>query len=71
MNAATLLTQDDLRTLTGKQRPAAQRRALDRMGIRYHVRPDGRPVVPAAALVGGDSATLKQDQPDWSALSCH
>lgn len=35
------LTPDELRELTGKTKPSAQRRALDFMGVAYRQRPDG------------------------------
>lgn len=37
---STFLTADELADLTGKKQPAAQRRVLDRNGIRYFVRGD-------------------------------
>ena len=64
-----ILTAAELVDLTGKQRPSAQRRALDRMAINYLVRPDGRVIVTASALESSGGATLKPDQPNWTALS--
>ena len=61
-----LCSQDQIEQITGKTRPAAQRRALDRMGIRYFVRPDGRPVVVADAL--RDEVEPARTEPDWSVL---
>lgn len=66
MSSPRFLGEDDLRQLTGRQRPAAQRRALTRMGIPHHVRPDGRPVVTAAALERRDTPAPKI--PNWTAL---
>jgi len=40
-----LLTAADIEELTGRKRAAAQRRALDAMGIVYLVGPDGHPRV--------------------------
>lgn len=40
-----LLTEQELIELTKKERPSAQARALDFMGIRYRARPDGSLVV--------------------------
>lgn len=48
-----LLTPDQLELLTGYKRPSAQVRALRRMGVRYLLRPDGRPVVDDSAITGG------------------
>lgn len=45
MSTFLTLTPAELQELTGKRRADAQRRALDRMGLRYAVRPDGRPTV--------------------------
>jgi hypothetical protein len=47
-----LLTPDQLEILTGYRRPSAQVRALRRMGVRYLLRPDGRPVVDDSAITG-------------------
>lgn len=44
------LTDAEIIELTGKQTPAAQRRALDKMGIRHFVRLDGRPKIVRAWL---------------------
>lgn len=63
------LTAAQLADLTGRVRPRAQRRALERMGIRHHVRPDGRPVVATAALL--DAQAPAPIGPDWSALGEH
>lgn len=41
----TFLTHDELVELTGKKQPTAQRRVLDRNGIRYFVRGDGHNAV--------------------------
>lgn len=61
-----LLSAEDLTALTGKQRPGAQRRALERMGIPHYVRPDGRPVVTAGAL--DHRPEPPQAEPNWGAL---
>jgi len=41
----TFLTPAELEQLTGKKQPAAQRRVLDKHGVRYFVRGDGRNVL--------------------------
>jgi hypothetical protein len=51
-----LLTPDQLEILTGYRRPSAQVRALRRMGVRYLLRPDGRPVVDDSAITGRDAS---------------
>jgi hypothetical protein len=58
-----MLVGEDIERLTGKKRPSAQRRALDKMGVAYLVRPDGRPVV---LEVPGKPA---RRQPDFSAVA--
>lgn len=45
------LTAEQLQELTGYRQAAAQVRWLQRNGITHYVRADGRPVVPASALV--------------------
>jgi hypothetical protein len=46
------LSPADIEALTGRKQPAAQRRWLDRNGVRYFVRADGRPAVREADLDG-------------------
>lgn len=51
-----LLTAEEVRELTGMQRPSAQARALQSMGIECRRRPDGSVVVLRAvveAVLGG------------------
>ena len=67
LTAAVFLYQPDLQRLTGRERPSAQRRALDRMGVAYWVRPDGRPVVARAAVEGRESAAGPAE-PNWAAI---
>ena len=62
------LSDDDLWRLTGRQRHGAQRRALDRMGIRYWQRPDGRPVVARAIVERIADTPPDPVEPDWCAL---
>lgn len=50
-----LLTESDLEALTGYRRPSDQVRALQRMGIRHVIRPDGRPRVTWGMLEGRNS----------------
>lgn len=38
-----LLTDDDISELTGYTAPAKQREALDRMGVFFYIRTDGKP----------------------------
>jgi len=69
MSARNILTPDELIELTGFQRKSYQVRALRSMGIDHVVRPDGSPVVFAAALrregkaVGGGAT-----EPNWDAI---
>lgn len=61
------LSPDELAELTGKQRPAAQIRALRSMGIRHHIRPDGRPVVLRADLSEDGAARRRRVEPNFAA----
>lgn len=45
-----ILSQEQLREITGKVRWSAQCRALAQMGIHHFVRPDGKPIVEESAL---------------------
>lgn len=64
------LADDDVKRLTGRTNPSAQRRALDRMKIRYHSRPDGRPIIARAAVESDLAATnpAPAPSPNWSAI---
>jgi len=44
------LTVDELKELTGKMRPTAQRKALNIMGIDSRTRPDGKLIVLRSAV---------------------
>lgn len=63
------LTHDEIRMLTGRQRPSAQSRWLREHGYRHTVNALGDPVVAVAEanrkLVGG-SKTVQE--PNWGAL---
>ena len=50
---AELLTLAELRTLTGRQQPAAIRRWLDAAGVRYVATPSGVPLVYRRGLLPG------------------
>ena len=43
----SFLPPSDVEALTGRKQPAAQIRWLSRNGLRFFVRADGRPAVPA------------------------
>ncbi|WP_070988425.1 DUF4224 domain-containing protein [Halofilum ochraceum] len=68
------LTQEEIESLTGKERPGAQCQALAYMGFVFVVRPDGKPRVLRAhhdRLLGIDDTGAgrnKEPEPDWSAL---
>ena len=70
----TYLTRDEIVSLTGKEQPAAQCRALAWMGFVFVVRPDGTPRVLRAhhdRLMGLDEGAAnhrKEPEPDWSVL---
>ncbi len=67
------LTPPEIVELTARRRRRAQVEVLRHLGIEHRVRPDGTPVVlrahVEAALGGLASATLKDPEPDWSALA--
>jgi hypothetical protein len=65
---SALLSEHELVQLTGRVRPAAQRRALARMGIRHWTRADGHTVVPRAAIDRPEQTELLGTQPNWGAL---
>jgi hypothetical protein len=67
LTAAVFLDQPDIQRLTGRERPSAQRRALDQMGVAYWVRPDGRPVVARSAVEGRESGAVAVE-PNWAAI---
>lgn len=54
------LTDAEIIELTGKRTPAAQRRALDKMGIRHFIRLDGRPKI-VRAWIEGNSPEKKRE----------
>lgn len=61
------LSPDELRELTGKHRSDAQRRALDRMSMRYGVRPDGTLAVLRSHVertLGPPDATIRVREPE-------
>lgn len=71
---AECLTSDELYNVTGKQRPHAQLKELNHMGITYTKRLDGSPVVDRAhyeRIMGVTPKTKepKIKEPDWNALN--
>ncbi len=65
------LTNHELQTLTGRKRYSAQVRVLAIMGLRFLVRPDGRPIVSRLAFesaMGNDAAHLIEAEPNFEAL---
>lgn len=64
------LPPDKIEELTGKKKRPAQVRALRKMGIHHHVRPDGFPIVIESALGSPEkSGKIIDPQPDWSSLN--
>lgn len=65
-----MLSDSDLRKLTGRTQPAAQARWLQRHGWRFTVNALGKPVVALAEfnrrMIGGSAA---RKEPDWGALN--
>ena len=60
-----ILTDAQLFALTGKKYRPAIRRELDRMGIEYHTRSDGTPVVTAGAV---EKQQRPATGPNWGAI---
>jgi len=69
--ATRFLSGAEIQDLTGRVRYGSQRKALDTMGIRYHTRPDGRPVVQVSALAERTDAPVPAEAPgpNWGAIS--
>lgn len=65
----TWLTPDEVIELTGRQRWAAQCRALAGMGVPFKPNAVGRPLVERAAVCTSKPTTKRRKaEPDWSAL---
>jgi hypothetical protein len=70
--SALTLTADELRDLTGKQRPSAQARALNAMGIEFKRRADGTVAVDRGhyerVMEGGTPKPRKKAEPaiNWT-----
>ena len=64
---AAFLAVDDVRRLTGKKRFAAQRRALEALGIRFRQAATGEPLVREADLDGGADKRRNRG-PRWERL---
>ena len=62
------LTPAELARLTGRTRYSAQRRALDRLGIRYLLAATGEPLVRQADLDGSGKAA-RNSGPRWDRLN--
>jgi hypothetical protein len=63
-----ILPDEITKALTGKTRPSAQRRALDRMGIPYIVRADGSVVVFEENVPGRGGNGRDAAEPDFDAI---
>ncbi len=59
-NQNLVLSDAEVESLTGYKQPAAQIRALRKMGLNPFVRPDGRPSVMAAAVVHVQTAAPRR-----------
>ena len=68
-----ILDIKEVAALTGRQRRDAQIRALRFMGIEHRIRPDGTVAVLKAhveqSLGLKSGSTIKESEPDWSAIS--
>jgi hypothetical protein len=68
MTSRLFLDRAELKALTGRSRPGAQRRALAAMGVPHRVRPDGQPVVAVRDLQPREEQAPTIQQPNWDAL---
>lgn len=70
--SSVVLTDVELRQVTGLSRYRAQARALARMGISYRLRPDGFPLVSRVhfeEIMGTEHSRARPEpKPNWSAL---
>jgi len=64
-----ILTDDELRTLTGKKFRSAQAQVLRYMGIEFRTRPDGSLVVLRSELEAQKSDRRKTVEPNWAAIN--
>lgn len=62
------LSRDDVRRLTKRTYFAAQRRALERLGIRYTTAADGEPLVNVEAL-DVSQARRRNTGPHWDRIA--
>lgn len=65
------LTSEEIIDLTGKVRPAAQRKVLEHMGIAYKERPDGSIVVLRAMLEAVFGHATQKNRPASPSLRVH
>lgn len=63
-----LLGDADLADLTGLEQPAAQRRWLDKHGIRYTTRSDGRPRTTWGAVDAALGVVVEAAEPNLAGL---
>ena len=64
-----ILTDDELRTLTGKKFRTAQAEVLRYMGIEFRMRPDGSLVVLRSHLEAQAPTRKKAVEPNWDAIN--
>ena len=67
-----LLTDEEVRDLTGYSRPSAQIRWLRRQGWRFTVNALGKPAIAVAEFnrrMVGNGGAITQQEPDWNALN--
>lgn len=64
-----LVNQDQLKELTGYERPGDQMRWLDRHGIKYTKRRDGTPVTTWGLVEAGLTDAGSEIEPDFEVLN--
>ena len=67
MSEPLWMTHDEVCHMTGRERPTAQIRWLERNGVDHFVRADGKPAVPRN-VAGRGKGRLDRPGPKWEAL---
>lgn len=64
-----ILSEKELRELTGKVRKKSQQRELQFMGIDYTIRSDGMPVVFRNSIISNDADIKQPIEPNWDMIN--
>jgi hypothetical protein len=66
MADSIFIPREDVERLTGRKKFTAQRRALDRLGIRYVKAADGEPLVRVETLDPSPPKERRRTEPNWA-----